>query len=39
MADPSGHGVWEGLWPLACWDLGFESRRGGVGGGMNIFFL
>jgi hypothetical protein len=28
-ADPSGSTVWAaGLRPLACWDYGFESRRG-----------
>jgi hypothetical protein len=28
-ADPSGRAVrGEGLWPLACWDRGFESHRG-----------
>jgi hypothetical protein len=28
-ADPSGHAVLGvGLWLLACWDCGFESRRG-----------
>jgi hypothetical protein len=26
---PSNRAVWGvGLWPLACWDCGFESRRG-----------
>jgi hypothetical protein len=28
-AGPSGHAIWGvGLWPLACWDRGFESLRG-----------
>jgi hypothetical protein len=28
-ADPSGRAVHsKGLWPIACWDCGFESRRG-----------
>jgi hypothetical protein len=29
VAGPSGHAVYGvGLRPLACWDCGFESRRG-----------
>jgi hypothetical protein len=29
VADSSGRAVWAvGLWPLACWVCGFESRRG-----------
>ena len=27
--EPGGRAVWGvGVWPLACWDCGFESRRG-----------
>jgi predicted Zn-ribbon and HTH transcriptional regulator len=29
LANPSGRVVYsECLWPIACWDCGFESRRG-----------
>ena len=28
-ADPGGRAVYDvGLWPLACWNCGFEARRG-----------
>jgi len=28
LADPNGCAIWGvGLWPLACWDCGFESHR------------